>query len=225
MTGMREFYENYWQHRVDTDYLYEDTTPVRIQNTADILRELNPDSVLDVACGEGTLGKLIKKETSIMGCDISSKALEVADEYYQETAQIDVEADNLSGVFSEEPFEVVVCLEALEHLFDPGIALGKFHAVLESGGTLITSFPNYVHYRYRIEMLKGNIPKDTLYADPEHLQEFNLERFENLLRKHNFSPDSLHPTIGRPTYIPYEIAERYPTLFATQIVVKSTKKS
>jgi 2-polyprenyl-3-methyl-5-hydroxy-6-metoxy-1,4-benzoquinol methylase len=225
MAGMREFYEDYWQYRVDTDYLYEDATPIRIQNTVDILNRLDPDSILDVACGEGTLGKLVNKQTSIVGCDISSKALKIADKHYQETAQIDIETDALSGVFSEEPFDVVVCLEALEHLFNPGAALDKFYASLESGGTLITSFPNYVHYRHRIEMLKGEIPEDTLFADPEHLQEFNLKRFKDLLQEHNFRPNSIHPTIGRPPYIPYRVAERYPTLFATQIVVKSTKES
>ena len=55
-------------------------------------------NILDVGCGEGTLGKLLKgkfKDIHVVGCDISEKAVELARPYYDKVFQIDIDEDDL----------------------------------------------------------------------------------------------------------------------------------
>lgn len=43
---------------------------------------------------------------------------------------------------SEGSYEVVSCVEVLEHLYDPGHALSEIYRILRLGGTAIVTAPN-----------------------------------------------------------------------------------
>ena len=221
MADVREFYEDYWEHREEIDHMYEDWTPKRIRTALSLIEQHGCQEILDIGCGEGTLGQLLDDDLYIVGTDISTRAVEAASEYYDKTHVVDVEETELVEYFTQS-FDCVVCLEILEHLFDPEHVLESVRTTLDDDGILITSFPNFVYYRYRLDMLFGRVPQDyTLYSSSEHTQNFTIESFLNLLDNAGFDDHELYPSYKGPKLVPRFLQKRNPALFANQIVVKS----
>lgn len=50
-------------------------------------------------------------------------------------------------VESEGPFDVILCLDILEHLVDPWALVSRLHQALAPGGRIVASIPNVRHYR------------------------------------------------------------------------------
>src|SRR5690606_29888733 len=85
---------------------------------------LNGKTVLDVGCGGGILAEsMAAKGAKVTGIDLSEKALKVADLHSLESG-IAVEYQLISAeqLAQETPerFDVVTCMEMLEHVPDPG---------------------------------------------------------------------------------------------------------
>jgi methionine biosynthesis protein MetW len=219
---VKDFYEDYWEHREEIDHLYEDWKPKRLQITSAILEAQGCDTILDVGCGEGTLGKLAPDECSMYGVDISETALEMADKHYIATAQADIEDDNIVEIFDAN-FDAVVCLEVLEHLFQPNAVLEKLSDDLDSGTTVIASVPNFVFWRHRMDILQGKIPDEyTLYAASEHISHFTPGTFRDLLTEPGIKVnkmiyDTSYPIIP-DSMVPDSLRRLLPGVTARQIV-------
>ena len=133
--------------------------PTRIRpraELADIYRQhvRSTDSCLDLGCGDGGTSGFILSElgSSYLGVDISTNAVALARQRGL-NAQTIQDASRLP--FSDEAFGVVVCVEVLEHLFDPLGALVEAARVLQGHGRLIATVPNAMHFRDRLDMLIG----------------------------------------------------------------------
>ena len=60
---VKEFYEEYWRYRKRIKHTVEKFTPARLKIACDWIKPLNPNRkfhVLDIGCGEGGLGKLLR---------------------------------------------------------------------------------------------------------------------------------------------------------------------
>jgi len=94
--------------------------------------------VLDVGCGGGILTEaLAQKGALVTGIDISSKALAVAELHLLESGlKVDyrvttAEQHASSGV---EPYDVITCMEMLEHVPDPESVVRSIASLLKPGG-------------------------------------------------------------------------------------------
>jgi 2-polyprenyl-3-methyl-5-hydroxy-6-metoxy-1,4-benzoquinol methylase len=99
--------------------------------------------VLDVGCGNGYwAGWFVEHGAQVVGLDPSPSGIRVARESVP-TARFEeaiVSTDTLSQL-SEQPFDLVVSFEVVEHVYSPKTwALGCFSA-LKPGGTLVCSTP------------------------------------------------------------------------------------
>lgn len=219
---MKKFYEDYWENRKEDDHLYTDWSPRRLQITSSIIESRGYGTVLDVGCGEGTLGELAPDDCLMYGVDISETALEMADNQYTAVAQADIENDDIVGIFDTK-FDVVVCLEVLEHLFNPYTVLERLSNSLDSGTTVIASVPNFVFWKHRLSVLLGKLPNEyTLYTASEHISHFTPDTFRNLLTESNISVkemiyDSLYPVIP-DSIIPDTAGRLLPGVTAKQMV-------
>ena len=224
MKDMQDFYEGYWEHRKEIDHLYSSRTPGRITKTVEILNNHDVSKILDVGCGEGTLGQILSDKYQIVGIDISEQALQLASSHYDSTKQANIEQDDLTTIVDDE-FDAVVCLELLEHVFHPEEVLQNIQSVIRRDGVFISSFPNFVFWKYRFDMLRGHPPQNyTLYSEAEHIQDYTMETFEMLLRNSGFDVEEWHPLYSTPSLIPSFFGRARPSLFANQIVVESTPK-
>jgi len=74
---------------------------------------------LDIGCGDGVTIRMIKPEGEMMGIDINEEMIKHARQKGI-TAHI-ANAEDLS-MFGDETFDLVTCLDALEHLQHPTLA-------------------------------------------------------------------------------------------------------
>ncbi|MDQ7745658.1 bifunctional 2-polyprenyl-6-hydroxyphenol methylase/3-demethylubiquinol 3-O-methyltransferase UbiG [Hydrogenophaga pseudoflava] len=103
--------------------------------------------VLDIGCGGGILSdSMARKGADVTGIDLSSKALKVAQLHALEAgtrnvSYREVSAEALAG---EQPasFDVVTCMEMLEHVPDPASVVRACSALVKPGGWVFFSTIN-----------------------------------------------------------------------------------
>jgi 2-polyprenyl-6-hydroxyphenyl methylase/3-demethylubiquinone-9 3-methyltransferase len=100
--------------------------------------------VLDVGCGGGILADaMARRGASVLGIDLATKALRVAQLHALEAATPNVEYREVSveGLAIEQPetFDVVTCMEMLEHVPDPGSVVRSCAELVKPGGWVFFS--------------------------------------------------------------------------------------
>lgn len=236
-TNLKDFYENYWEYRKSIGKIHTDKNsyiPKRLKVALSMIsNQENRINILDIGCGEGTLGMLLKEkyENSYnVGCDISEKSLELAKPFYDKTVLFNIDEDDSIEKIGDLKFQYIVCVEVIEHLLNPEIALEKCKELLSEKGFLITSFPNIAWWQYRIKLLKGHFPEESrFYHHAEHLHDFTLHSFTKLLNEAQLEiveiggefipPDFMK--IIKPRRLVDKIVRKYPNLFGYQLVIKT----
>jgi 2-polyprenyl-6-hydroxyphenyl methylase/3-demethylubiquinone-9 3-methyltransferase len=103
-------------------------------------------TVLDVGCGGGILAESIaKKGAKVTGIDLSEKALKVADLHSLESG-VDVRYELIAAeeLASREAghYDVVTCMEMLEHVPDPAAIVQACATLVKPGGHVFFSTLN-----------------------------------------------------------------------------------
>ena len=127
--------------------------------------------ILDVACGSGYGTALLARQgaSHAIGLDLESGAVSWAQKYYGNFA-------NYQTVLSDEPWpvetgtvDVVVSMETLEHVTDPGFFLQQIARCLAPDGIVVMSTP-----------LNETASRLSPH-NPFHLREYSWEEFGDLL--------------------------------------------
>ena len=103
--------------------------------------------VLDVGCGGGILSDSIaRRGANVLGIDLSAKALKVAQLHALEADTPNVEYREVSAeaLAVEQPggFDVVTCMEMLEHVPDPSSIVAACTSLVKPGGRVFFSTIN-----------------------------------------------------------------------------------
>ncbi len=142
---------------------------------------LNPDNVLDVGCGEGYIASYIKSsfpEIDMVCSDISKECVKKARSACSNMGF--AISDGRSLGFRSKSFDLVICLEVLEHLERPEKVVKELRRVSRKG--VIVSVPNEPLWRI------SNIARLAYLKDmgntPGHIQHFNKNKLGTLLERH-----------------------------------------
>ena len=103
--------------------------------------------VLDVGCGGGILSdSMARRGARVLGIDLATKPLRVAQLHALEagTEGIEYREVAIEALATESPdaFDVVTCMEMLEHVPDPGSVVRSCHALVRPGGWVFFSTIN-----------------------------------------------------------------------------------
>lgn len=108
--------------------------------------ELKGAAALDVGCGGGILSEaLARAGARVLGIDLSQAVLDVAELHALE-GKIEVEYKPIAAeqLAIEQPaaFDLVTCMELLEHVPDPAATVAALAALVKPGGDVVVSTLN-----------------------------------------------------------------------------------
>lgn len=103
-------------------------------------------SALDVGCGGGLVAEpLARMGAAVVGLDAGAEVIAVARAHAAaQGLAIDYRVGEVTGLAAERPaaFDLVTCLEVIEHVADRAAFLAALAALLRPGGLLVFSTPN-----------------------------------------------------------------------------------
>ena len=143
--------------------------PLRL-NFIDGIVGLQGKRVLDVGCGGGILSEsMAEKGAEITGIDLGEKALKVAQLHQLESGtQVDYRLISVEDLAKQQPasFDVVTCMEMLEHVPDPEAVVRACAQLVKPGGSVFFSTINrnpkaYLFAVIGAEYLLKMLPKGT----------------------------------------------------------------
>ncbi|WP_455002230.1 bifunctional 2-polyprenyl-6-hydroxyphenol methylase/3-demethylubiquinol 3-O-methyltransferase UbiG [Cardiobacterium hominis] len=127
--------------------------------------------VLDVGCGGGILSEaLAERGASVLGIDLAESALQAAEAHRAgQAVEYRLESSRETAARGEV-FDVVTCMEMLEHVADPAAVLRDIHALLKPGGwaffsTINRTFKARLGAVYAAEYLLRLVPQGTHQYD------------------------------------------------------------
>jgi 2-polyprenyl-3-methyl-5-hydroxy-6-metoxy-1,4-benzoquinol methylase len=131
--------------------------------------------VLEIGCGAGELGRLLKERGHIVaGVELVPEAAEAARRHLDQVVTADVEADGLP--FAPGSFDAVIFADVLEHLIDPWRVLRETAALLTPNGCVIASIPNVQNGDVIWRLLRGRWDyRERGILDRGHLRFFALQ--------------------------------------------------
>lgn len=144
--------------------------PLRLDYVLDKANGLFGKTVLDVGCGGGILSESMARQgANVTGLDMGKEPLEVARLHALESQvqvnyiQSTIEAHILNN---EERYDVVTCMEMLEHVPDPQSVITACEALVKPGGhvffsTLNRNMQSYLFAIIGAEHLLKVVPKGT----------------------------------------------------------------
>ena len=147
-----------------------DINPLRLGWVDKLSGGIAGKRVIDVGCGGGILAEsMAAKGASVTGIDLSEKALKVAKLHQLETGvQVDYRHVSAEAMAEELPgtFDVVTCMEMLEHVPDPGSILSACCKLAKPGGWVFLSTLNrnpksYLFAIIGAEYVLNMLPKGT----------------------------------------------------------------
>jgi 2-polyprenyl-6-hydroxyphenyl methylase/3-demethylubiquinone-9 3-methyltransferase len=136
--------ERWWDPDGDMKPLH-DMNPVRL-DYIDTRAQLASKRVLDVGCGGGLLAEaMAARGAHVLGIDLATAALDVARAHAQQSGVAveyrEVAAEALAATDAGR-FDVVTCLELLEHVPDAGALVGACARLVRPGGHVFFSTIN-----------------------------------------------------------------------------------
>lgn len=144
--------------------------------------------VLDVGCGGGILAEgMADRGADVMGIDLGEKALKVARLHLLESGRrVDYRLVSAEALAEEMPgaFDVVTCMEMLEHVPDPASTVRACARLVKPGGAVFFSTINrnpksYLFAIIGAEYVLGLLPRGThdyaKFIKPSELSRFCRE--------------------------------------------------
>jgi len=198
--------------------------PLRL-NWIDGLVGLKGKRVLDVGCGGGILSEsMYFKGAEVIGIDLGEKALNVAKLHQLESgAKVDYQYVSVEELATKQQasFDVVTCMEMLEHVPNPAAIIAACARIVKPGGSVFFSTINrnpkaYLFAVLGAEYVLNLLPKGThdyaKFIKPSELA--GWARLANLdmlsMRGMSYNLITQHYSLGEDVSVNYMIHTTLP---------------
>ncbi|MDR3482440.1 MAG: bifunctional 2-polyprenyl-6-hydroxyphenol methylase/3-demethylubiquinol 3-O-methyltransferase UbiG [Burkholderiaceae bacterium] len=186
---------------------------------------LRGKKVLDIGCGGGILSEsMAQRGADVTGIDLGEKALKVADLHSLETGiAIRYELIAAEALAAREPasFDVVTCMEMLEHVPDPAAIVQACATLVKPGGHVFFSTLNrnpksYLFAVIGAEYLLRLLPKGThdygKFVTPAELAQYvrNAGLTVDALKGMGYNPLTQMYSLNQDTSVNYLLAATRP---------------
>ena len=136
--------QSWWDPAGPSKPLHE-LNPLRLRYVQRAV-ELKGAAALDVGCGGGILSEAMARAGArVLGIDLSQAVLDVAELHALE-GKIELEYKSIAAeqLAMQQPaaFDLVTCMELLEHVPDPAAAVAALAALVKPGGDVVVSTLN-----------------------------------------------------------------------------------
>lgn len=116
-----------------------DINPVRVEFIQKFV-SLSKQNIIDIGCGGGILTEeLARQGANVTGLDVEPDAIEAAKAHAKETKLKINYICQLIEDFDEATFDIVTCMEMLEHVPDPQHIINHCARLVKPGGYLFLS--------------------------------------------------------------------------------------
>jgi methionine biosynthesis protein MetW len=200
--------------RADYGYAKREGVPVDRPEYATLIGWTPRGSrVLDVGCGDGSLGARLIGERGcvVTGLDLDPTGIEIARARGLDARVADVD----SGLpFPDRLFDVAIINVTLQMVYRPGFVMAE---LLRVSRVALVTFPNVGHWVARLQLLAGRFPRRPLYGrhwyDTRHIHLFSWKDFGDLLGELG-AHVTAERHFGRDSRTPSRLAAVRPNLFA-----------
>jgi 2-polyprenyl-6-hydroxyphenyl methylase/3-demethylubiquinone-9 3-methyltransferase len=206
----------WWDKTSEFKPLHE-INPLRL-SWIDNLASLKGKRVLDVGCGGGILSESMHfKGANVTGIDLGEKALNVAKLHQLESgAKVNYQYISVEQLAAEQPasFDVVTCMEMLEHVPDPAAIVAACAKLVKPGGSVFFSTINrnpksYLFAVIGAEYVLNLLPKGThdyaKFIKPSELSGWARQADLNVtgMRGMSYNPITQHYSLGDDVAVNY----------------------
>ncbi len=211
-----ELAHKWWDKNSEFKPLHE-INPLRLAYI-DGLAGLKGKRVLDVGCGGGILSEsMYFKGADVVGIDLGEKALNVAKLHQLESgAKVAYQLVSVEQLATEQAasFDVVTCMEMLEHVPDPESVVAACARLVKPGGSVFFSTINrnpkaYLFAVIGAEYLLNLLPKGThdyaKFIKPSELSSWARHAGLNVsgMRGMSYNPITQHYCLGDDVSVNY----------------------
>jgi len=148
-------------------------------------------SILDVGCGDGSLGLWLKQRqhASIHGITFSHEEAQKARTRIDGVEVADLNSSNAFEAFKNQAYDCIICSHVLEHLYEPWDVVMRLQELLRPNGLLIIAIPNVLFFKQRLQFLLGRFTYNKAggLMDETHFRFFDWKSAEQLLDKSNLT--------------------------------------
>jgi 2-polyprenyl-6-hydroxyphenyl methylase/3-demethylubiquinone-9 3-methyltransferase len=162
-----------WWKEGETLYLSNHLNKSRFEFFETYVPDWKDIKVLDIGCGGGLACEfLAKRGANVSGIDLSFNSIKTAQEHAKKSnLQIDYQcgvAENLP--YGESTFDVVVCLDVLEHVEDWEKAISEIYRVLNKNGIFLF---DTINKTFKSKFIMIWLLEDILKQIPRGLHDWN----------------------------------------------------
>jgi len=198
--SLKKYYEEYWKENKVLQGSPYDIWKKKILYSIDC----DGENYFDLGCGNGDIAEFFINKFQTYGADISEHALKTASKKGIITKCINANDSILP--YENNFFNIISCLDVLEHLVDPENITIEIYRLLKKDGLFIISVPNILNIFNRIYFLRGQFVDvmdvahrtDALFS--EHIKMFSKKKLEQLIinsgfqiiQRHYYFPDKFN---------------------------------
>lgn len=156
----------------------EDYSKIWFVKSLDLLKKekININNVIDIGAGKGEFLEILKnnfKVTNLFAIDYTETNLKILGDKNIQAIRIDLDKFKIEDFsYLKNKFNLVVCLETIEHIFNTNKLFCFFYYILEKDGHLLISTPNMESFRAKLFYLLKGYP----IGESHHIRFFNWNK-------------------------------------------------